>query len=184
MRGALVLAAAMTAATPVSAAERRELGAHEHGRSTLDVAVEGGRVSMALASPGTDIVGFERAAATDAQRAELERVRAALADPLALFAPPPAARCRVAAAEVAFEAGDEQGHEEGEDEEAAGHAEFRAAYALDCGEPGALASLDLAPFFARFPGAAEVEVRVVTARGQSGREATPAGPAVSLEPPG
>jgi hypothetical protein len=191
MRRVVVAALATmgVAAATAAADERRELGAHEHGRSTLDVAFEGGRVTMALASPGMDIVGFEHAAGTDEQRAEVERARAALADPLTLFALPTGAGCRVASAELALEVGEEEEHGHGGEhaekgEEAGGHSEFRAEYALDCAAPGALASLDLAPFFARFPGAEEVEVRLVTARGQSSREATPADPAVRLDPAG
>jgi hypothetical protein len=190
MRGALVLAAVVAMAAAAAAAEeRRELGAHEHGRSTLEVAIDGGRVAVALASPGADIVGFEHAAATDAQRAEVDRARAALAEPLALLVFPPAAGCRLASADVALEAEEGHGHAHGHDHaggEGGGHAEFRAAYALDCADAAALATgtLDLAPFFARFPGAGLVEVRVVAAGGQASREATPADPAVRLDPAG
>jgi hypothetical protein len=52
MRGtaALVLAGALTT-TMAAAEERRELGAHEHGHSTLTIAVEGTRVAMELTAP-------------------------------------------------------------------------------------------------------------------------------------
>src|SRR5262249_38687966 len=42
----------------------RELGPHEHGRGTLNIAIEGNRVSMELEVPGMDIAGFEHAAKT------------------------------------------------------------------------------------------------------------------------
>jgi Protein of unknown function (DUF2796) len=179
MRGLTAAAAiaAALAATGTAAGEEGRGGprAHEHGRSTLEVAVEGGRVAVALAAPGADLVGFEHAAATDAQRAAVERARAALAEPLALLAFPPRAGCRLTSAEVTLDV---------EDGEEGGHAEFRAGYELDCAEPAALAAgrLDLGPFFGRFPGTELVEVRIVSGRGQASREATRGSPTLSLDP--
>ena len=46
------------------AAERRELGAHEHGHSKLNLAVEGTLVVMEIAAPGLDVLGFEHPAET------------------------------------------------------------------------------------------------------------------------
>jgi hypothetical protein len=72
---------------------------------------------MALRAPGAEIIGFARPPATAEQRAAVAAAKAALADPLALFVPPRAARCRLAEAAAWFEAGGEGG------------AGFRAAYA-------------------------------------------------------
>jgi Protein of unknown function (DUF2796) len=58
---AIVAAVGAIAAFPVTAEERRELGAHEHGHSVLNIAIEGDRIEMELMSPGMDIVGFEHA---------------------------------------------------------------------------------------------------------------------------
>ena len=52
-------------------AERRELGAHEHGHLVLNIAIEGDRIEMELMAPGVDIVGFEHAAETDEHKAKL-----------------------------------------------------------------------------------------------------------------
>lgn len=184
---------------------RRELGAHEHGASALDVAIEGGRVEMRLESPAMDVVGFEHEPSTDAQRAAIEEARAALSEPMALFAPPEAAGCEVADASVehVFEGGHEDhgekrgveeaaehGHAEGEehaeagaehDEEAEGatHSEFQATYALDCQDPSALTAIDF-PFFEVFPGAREIDVRLVTERGQTGAAVERASPRLDL----
>ena len=53
----------------VTAEETRQLGAHEHGHGTLNIAIEGTTVSMELEVPGSDIVGFEHVAATPEQKA-------------------------------------------------------------------------------------------------------------------
>jgi hypothetical protein len=174
----------MLGAGMATAAERRELGAHQHGHSILAIALEGTRMTMELAAPGADIVGFEHAAGTDEQKAAVEQAKAALADPLSLFVPSSAAGCRVAEAAVELETDHAeehtaQGHAENE---AAGHAEFHAAYALDCADPAELVSITFA-FFERFPAAEEVEVTLLTERGQAVYEITRAAPRLVLDRP-
>jgi len=76
------------------AEEKRELGAHEHGHSALNIAVEGNQIAMDLEAPGADIVGFEYEAETQQDRAKVEAAIAALSDPLSLFVFPAAAACK------------------------------------------------------------------------------------------
>jgi hypothetical protein len=188
LAGALVTTAAF-------AEERRELSAHVHGHSSLAIAVEGSRVTMELHAPGMDILGFEHGPATDEQKAALEQAKAALADPLRLFVLPQAAGCKATAAAVELET-EEHAHEEGaehhkeaeqaeeehegEEHEASGHAEFEAAYALDCKDPTELASITF-DFFDRFAGAQEVEVTLLTERGQTAYKVTRAAPRIVLD---
>jgi hypothetical protein len=177
------------------AEERRELGAHVHGHSTLAIAVEGSRIAMELHAPGMDILGFEHAPSTSEQKAALDRAKAALADPLDLFVLPQAAGCRTTEAAVELET-EEHAHEEGaehheeaehaehaEDDEhgaESGHAEFEVTYALDCKDPAEIASIAFA-FFDRFANAEEVEVTLLTERGQSVYEVTRAAPRIVLD---
>jgi hypothetical protein len=151
-------------------APRREMEAHVHVEGTLDIAVEGGRVVMAFAAPGADIVGFEHAATSDADRAALEAAKATLADPLALFAPSEAAGCAVESAAVTLEgdaADGEHDHGHGHDHAKAegGHTEFHAEYALACGAVDRLDGFDFA-YFARFPNAGRLAVTIVSDQGQ------------------
>lgn len=188
VRGCLILglAAGLAATTAAAVAqERRELGAHEHGHSALNIAVEGKRVSMELRAPGKDIVGFEHEAATDADKAAMKRAEAALGDPLSLFVLPSAAGCKLAAAEVGL--AEEDHHAEGHDQHAKDeeaeegeHAEFHAEYALDCADPTRLDAITFA-FFERFPGAEEVEVTLVTPSGQSTFEVERGQPRLKLD---
>ena len=104
-----IAAAAPTLAR--AADEHRELGPHVHGHGTLNIAVEGKRVSMELEVPGMDIVGFEHDATTADQKAAVEKAKAQLAQPLALFKLPAAAGCTVADAKVELEA---EHHHDGE----------------------------------------------------------------------
>ena len=109
------LAVAATAPSLTRAAEEhRELGPHVHGHGTLNIAVEDKRVSMELEVPGMDIVGFEHDATTDDQKAAVEKAKAQLAKPLAVFKLPAAAGCSVADAKVAIEA---EHHHDGDDDD-------------------------------------------------------------------
>jgi hypothetical protein len=183
------IAAVLLLAAAAHANEKRQMGAHEHGHGTLDIAIEGNTVQMALVAPGADIVGFEHAAESDEQKAALAMAEAKLAKPLALFVLPPAAGCAVTAQRVEFEVEhDEHDHDKGKaqaekdhkgGEEAAGHAEFHAEYTLTCASVGALGRIEFA-YFSAFPAAEELEVQVITEKGQSGFEVTPEAPVLDL----
>jgi len=196
---ALALAAMALLPASVGAEEaHRELGAHEHGHGTLNIAIEDKRVSMELEVPGMDLVGFEHAPSTDEQKAAVEKAKAELAKPLAVFGLPAAAGCSVAEATVAIEAehhdeGDEdhdkaeadrkdgaeakEDHDEHEGHE--GHNEFHVTYALDCTNPAGLSSIEFA-YFKLFGGAHDLTVNVVTAKAQTKYEVSRDKPTLDL----
>src|SRR5262249_17973035 len=146
------------AALPQSAAaQHRQLGAHEHGRGTLNIAIEGTRVSMELEAPGADIVGFEHAARTARQKTQLEQAKKQLLAPQTLFKFPEAGGWAVAAASVDIEA-DEHEHEH-EHEAAAGvpkkaedkgeersHSNFHGQYSFTCNAPAGITAVDFGYF--------------------------------------
>ena len=108
---------ALLAAVPALAEEKRELDAHVHGVGVLNIAAEGSDVLMELEVPGADIVGFEYAAKTDADRKAVDAAVATLATPLDLFVLPAAAGCSVTEARAALEMEDEHA-EHGHDDHA------------------------------------------------------------------
>ena len=176
-----------TFAGAAQAEERRELGAHEHGHSKLDMAVEGTRVVMEVAAPGLDILGFEHPAETAEEKAAVEAGKAALADPLSLFVMPAAAGCRVVEAAVLLEQEEQITKPRSmqarltarmhHDEEL--HSEFAGRYTLDCADPGALTDITFA-WFDRFPNAKEVEVTLVTDKGQTSFEVERGDPPLAI----
>lgn len=190
VRGCLIvgLTAGLGATLAVAQEERRELGAHEHGHSALNIAVEGKRVSMELHAPGMDVVGFEHEAETEVDKAAVRRAEAALADPLSLFVLPAAAGCKVAEVEVGLEGEEHHGeghapgeeHARGEAADEGEHTEFRAEYALDCVDPAKIDGITFA-YFDKFQGAEEVEVTLVTANGQSTFEVERGQPRLKLD---
>jgi Protein of unknown function (DUF2796) len=191
---AIFAAACALGALDAAAEERRQLGAHEHGHSVLNIAIEGDRIEMELMAPGMDIVGFEHAAETAEHKAAVEEAEAILRDPLALFVLPDDARCALETAAVELEAEDE---EHGEDHAAAehteeaeheqhakhegeeSHTEFHAEYAITCASPGDLGTIEFV-FFERFPGAEEIELTVITESGQTRYEVERDAPRIDL----
>jgi hypothetical protein len=165
----LVFGLAMVAATAPAPAQHRHAGAHEHGRGTLNVAVEGKRVSMELEVPGADIVGFEHAAKTSQQKAAVEKGKQQLLAPQTLFQLPAAAGCAVSAANVAVDSGDGKGE----------HSEFHAQYTFDCQAPASLTSIDF-DYFRTFSRAKRLDVSVVAPKGQSKFSVTRAKPRIDL----
>jgi hypothetical protein len=186
MKGSIAIFAAACAlgAWQAAAEERRQLGAHEHGHSALNVAIAGDRIEMELMAPGMDIVGFEHAAETAEDKAAIEEAEAILRDPLALFVLPDDAGCAVETGAVELEAEDEHEGQHGEEHAAAEHAEeaehekqaehegeeshteFHAEYAIRCDSPGDLGTIEFV-FFERFPGAEAIELTVITESGQT-----------------
>jgi Protein of unknown function (DUF2796) len=187
------LAAAVVCAAPTFAQEaKRELGAHVHGQGALDVAIEGKRLILELRAPGADIVGFEGKAETpDAKKAEAAAI-AVLEKPLALFGLPAAAQCTVVSAKVTVGEDDDDDHGKAGAPAKAGdakapasvpaakeahaeheHSEYHADYEFACAKPELLTALDFG-FFKAFPKAQKLSVQIITAKGQTATEATPA----------
>ena len=163
-------------AFPAQAEERRELGPHQHGHGKLNIAIENGQVSMDLDVPGADIIGFEHKPSTPEQKAAFDAGKAKLADVLAIFKMPAAAGCVAKEAKVSIEGE----HEEAAPKEAAGkaeaeeehhHADFNAAYSLQCKSLPRLTSIDF-DYFKAFAGAKVLEVTVITSKGQNSYEVT------------
>ena len=89
----IAIAAALALAGQAQAQRaKREAGAHVHGASKLNLAIEGRTISMELTAPADDIVGFETRPRTDKQRAAVEQATSTLRDPLRLFTLPPETR--------------------------------------------------------------------------------------------
>jgi hypothetical protein len=167
-----------------NAQERRELGPHQHGHGKLNIAIEGNKVSIELDTPGADIIGFEHEAKTKADKATLAKGMQQLSRPLQLFVIPAAAGCIVKEAKAEIEKGE---HEDPGDHTAetkggaaeAQHMDFNANYVLECKKPGAIGSIRF-DYFKFFAGAQELDVNVVSEKGQKSYEVTRSNPTIDL----
>jgi hypothetical protein len=140
--------------------------AHEHGVARIDVAVEATRISVQFESPLDNLLGFERAPRTDAERAAAAAVVANLRAATRWLRIDPAAGCdagvvviesaallpdpSAAAAAVASPSG---------------HAELEASVSFRC-QAGAAAAFVETHLFKLLPRLARLEVQVAGPKGQ------------------
>jgi hypothetical protein len=170
---AATVAAAMIAwpAHQADAQAPRQLEAHQHGHGTLDIAVEGRTLQVGLEVPGADIVGFEHAATTDADKRKVAAAKKKLADASALLVLPARAGCKLVSADVGLEGYREPEGEMRQDEKPpahggeTAHAEFFAEYEFNCANVAAVTQITF-NYFRTFPNAEGLDVTLVTARGQ------------------
>src|SRR5262249_22584425 len=150
-------------------------------------AIEGKKMSMELEVPGADIVGFEHEPSTPEQRAALAEARAKLANAAVLFAPDPKAGCELNQVKVSTEAGHgHEHHDHGDkgsaashEKEEAEHSEFHGEYAFVCAAPSRLKSMTF-DYFKEFPNAQELDINVVSPKGQSSFEVKRDKPSLDL----
>ncbi|QHD03414.1 zinc-binding protein [Pseudomonas sp. S04] len=163
--------------------QHASLGAHEHGVGRLNAALDGQTLELELDSPAMNLVGFEHAANTPADKVKVAAVRAQLEQPLVLFSLPQAANCVLSQQELNSplfgdkpdadddhdhaDAKDAEGHEHHHD-----HSEIHAHYQFTCSQPDALKSLDLAQVFKTFPATQKIQVQLISPNGQQGVEVT------------
>ncbi|MDP1647956.1 MAG: DUF2796 domain-containing protein [Rubrivivax sp.] len=149
---------ALAAAGPALAGK-----AHEHGTARLDIAVAAGRVNIALDTPLDNLLGFERAPRTDAERQRADAAVALLRAADRMFRIDPAAGCTLAGVQLvsaalqlgATSATPGQGD----------HADLEGRFDFDC-RHGARAGFVEVGLFEAFKGLSRIEVQVATPKGQ------------------
>ncbi len=161
--------------------EHRELGPHEHGHGTVNIAIEGNTAKMELEAPGDDIAGFEHDPSTPEEKKTIEEVKAKLAKPLDLFQPSMAAKCTAKGAKVEIVEEKHEAGEEAKDEHGAEahHNAFQAEYTLECAAISELKDMSFA-YFEAFKNAQGLTVNVITSKGQSKFEVSRSAPKLDL----
>jgi hypothetical protein len=158
--------------------EHGSLGAHEHGVGRLNAVLDGQTLQLELESPAMNLVGFEHAATSEADKAKVVAARTELENPLALFNLPKAAGCVVSSQELNSPLfgdkpdADDDHDEDAKDEHHHEHSEIHAHYQFTCATPGALNTLDLANIFSTFPATQKIQVQLIGPSGQQGVEVT------------
>ena len=171
---AWVLITTLLVAPALAQDKRREAAAHVHGAGKLAIAIEGNKLSIALDAPADDIVGFEHAPKTPAQKAKLDAAVAKLQQAGTIFKTPPEAGCKQIKAEAGLEQPDPKAAK------ATDHADFAGAFEFECAAIGKLTAIDLG-YFAAFPGAGRLAITILSAKSQTTREATRAKPRIDLK---
>lgn len=111
-------------------------GGHHHGTGSVEAAIDGGQIRIALELPLESAVGFERAPKTDKEKAALADAAKLLNDANAVFVPTPAAQCTVESSQVSIP------HTDGAAADKDGHADVDATYVFRCANPAALKGVE------------------------------------------
>jgi hypothetical protein len=146
-------AAALAAGQPASG----QPPAHQHGAARLQVSLEGRALLIGYEGPAENILGFEHAPKSDAQKKTVARAEEQLKQPGQLFVTPPAADCRAQPARVEMKLPASGSGET--------HSEIEAEWRWECAKPEALTHIDVGLFKA-FPRLKQLSAQVVTAQGQ------------------
>lgn len=159
------------------------LGAHEHGAAELDAALEGSALEIELRSPAMNLVGFEHAPSSEADKAKIASVRKQLEQPAPLFGLPPAAGCTLAESELdspLFEGEIHEHEHEHEHDHEGQHSEIHAHYRFECATPQALTELDLQGLFNAFPGTEKIQAQLIGPNGQRGAQLSASQPSAAF----
>lgn len=167
----LLLATAPLASAPLVAQEFKQEAKHVHGEVTLNLALENDMLSIEMEIPAINVVGFERAPRDAAEEKVVRDAAAWLGAGRALLGVPAAAGCRRVAASVeapkwsgarsqaAGEHDHDHDHDHGDEEHA--HADYLATASYKCGNPAALAWIEVWAL-RQLRDVTEVTVNVVT----------------------
>lgn len=161
-RSMIALAVALSGGTSSAWAAGK---AHEHGALKLDVAIEGNKLTIGMEAPLDNLLGFERAPRTDAERKAAADVLTRLRSPdkgTPIFVMGSAAQCSLAKAEVQAPVLEPGAKPAAKDE----HADLDASYEFTCAKPDELRTLDVALFDA-YKRIQRIDVQVAGPKGQS-----------------
>lgn len=147
--------------------------AHVHGVGKLDVAVDGNTLSLHLDSPLVNLIGFEHAATSDADRQAASNMAKILRDASKVFVTTAAAGCTISTVHLVSAAidpvllgepaasGKSVAHADHD-----GHADLDADFVFHCSAPDRLQNIDVKLFDA-FKGFVRIDVQLVTAKRQA-----------------
>jgi hypothetical protein len=182
---------------------------HAHGVARADVALDGSTVQIEMRIPAADVLGFEHAARTDAQKDRVARARDMFEAPQKVVALSDGAECALTVVSIEIgpdvaeedhdieendeahghddhahdehdeHAHDEAAHDDHTKEDAKTHSEVRVVYSADCARPGALESIAF-PYFEQEVSTSTLEVRAISVTGALAGDLSADKPALSL----
>ena len=149
----------------VAAAERP----HEHGALKLDVVIDGRQLLISMDAPLDNLLGFERAPRSAAERQAAAELLARLRSPnqgRPLFATDAAAQCVLSHVELNSPALAPAQNAASQAAGAHEHADLDASYEFSCAQPQHLRQLELGLFEA-YPRIQRIDVQIAGPAGQS-----------------
>nr|WP_297398075.1 DUF2796 domain-containing protein [uncultured Marinobacter sp.] len=143
------------------------LASHEHGHGTLQLAVSGNQVELLLRSPAYNLLGFEHAASTEAERQIRDRVMTWLTQTPLVNTPDQACEIHTSKSHQDNGKASHNHQDEGEhhDESGAGHSDIEISQTLTCQGLGDDPELGT-PLPERFPELEHLDIEWLSAAGQ------------------
>jgi uncharacterized protein DUF2796 len=150
--------------------------AHEHGKVTLNIAVDGGSLVAELDAPAANVVGFEHAPRNATERATAAAAATLIRTGRGIFATPDSARCRFVKTDFTESTSesndDERGQANGKtakggdaDHGQEHHADYEARFSYECANPAQLTWIEPL-ILAKLLNVTEARVTVITPKGQ------------------
>jgi hypothetical protein len=157
--------------------------AHEHGKVTLNAALDGPTLSVELDAPAVNVVGFEHAPRTRSEKAAVEQAAQFIKGGRSLLGFPPAAGCHLAQTDYTephWEA--PASHADAQDDVAHSgeeHADYEARFTYHCDHPESLGWFE--PWLlAKLLQVTVTRINLITPSGQRSESVTNARARVSL----
>jgi hypothetical protein len=171
---ALVLLISVPPVAFAQGEQHRDAGAHVHGHAEISLVVSGDELTVELHSPVFNILGFERAPASAAERAALAHAASSLKNALSIAVPSAGAQCRPISSNASLPASDDNQapHEDthGDDhDDAHPHPDLIATYAFKCARIDRLTDVTISAF-RTFPGIRSADVVFIAPRTQTSRK--------------
>jgi len=151
----------LAAICAASSASAHGPGAHVHGVARLDVAVDGGTLTLGLESPLDNLLGFEHLPRTEAQRAAVRAMKEVLGKPESLFVASAAAQCVSISVKLESPVLEPAAKDAGD-----GHADLDGEFVFRCAHPEALHGVEV-KLFAAFPHLQRVNAQIAGPRNQT-----------------
>ncbi|HEY4072444.1 MAG TPA: DUF2796 domain-containing protein [Herbaspirillum sp.] len=160
--------------------------AHVHGVGNLDVAIDSNTLSLHLATPLINLLGFEHAANSAPDRQATKKMGAQLHAAASIFAITPAAQCKPVSVKLvsavlgaallgeapSTAAADAASLGNTAPDKHDGHANLDGDFVFSCAHPEQIKAIDV-KLFDLYPGFHSINVQAVTLKGQSAATLTP-----------
>lgn len=156
-------------------------GSHEHGVSTLDLAIDTNRLSAVLQGPAHNFVGFEHLPEGEAERVRVEAARSALSDGEALLGMPEAAGCQQQRLEMEGVPEAWADVDKAADAAAGGHRHWRIEYRFLCEQADGLQYIE-PRLFTAFKYTSELRWQLISGSHQDGGSLQTPGGRIGLLP--
>jgi hypothetical protein len=156
---------------PTLAEEFEQHHPHEHGKVTINAALDGNQLVIELDSPAVNVVGFEHEPRNDDERAAVSAAAELLGNGRGLFTLPKEARCQFEKAEIKAPQWETTDDVPGQPETPGQHADYEARFTYQCWSPGHLTWLEPA-LLDKLHNIIEARLNIATPRGQQSEVAT------------